>query len=102
MHAKLAWLLLIIVFLATGDALKGDSATWNANPVTNDWGLAANWTPATIPFGETAVATFGVSNVTDVAVSSSGQGNSEVMLGGITFTAGASSYTLTVVLGAYD
>ena len=39
------------------DAFAG-SATWNSNPVSNDWNTAANWTPATVPNGPEDIATF--------------------------------------------
>src|SRR5947208_13401073 len=94
------FLLCIALVVAAANALRGDSATWNPNPVSNEWGLATNWTPAIIPFGETAIATFGASNVTNLTVSSSGQGNSDVIVGGITFTPDAGSYALTVIYGS--
>jgi len=43
-------------------AVYADSATWNANPVDNDWNNPANWTPNTVPNGPNDIATFGVSN----------------------------------------
>src|SRR5262249_2932023 len=48
---------------------RADSATWNLNPVDNDWNHPANWTPATVPNGPSDVATFGISNETSVRVS---------------------------------
>ena len=62
------WLLLpCLVLMAATGALAG-SATWNLNPTNGDWNTAANWTPETVPNRETDVATFGQSNVTDIAV----------------------------------
>ena len=65
------------------------SATWILNPATGNWNTAANWNPATVPNGLSDVATFAVSNVTDVSLSSS------VTLNGIVFQAGASEFTIT-------
>jgi len=59
-----AW---IILALSTEIAAAG-SATWNLNPVDNNWITAANWTPETVPYSETDVATFGASNVTDLVM----------------------------------
>ena len=60
-------MLLLITTLATllDAQAKGGSATWNSNPINNLWNTAQNWTPATVPNGETDVATFGVSNIPD-------------------------------------
>ena len=94
--------ILLTILLLTAHLLCADDATWNLNPATNEWGLATNWTPSTVPYGETAVATFGASNVTDLTVTSSGQGDSDIILGGITFASGAGAYTLTLTYGADD
>src|SRR5262249_39743214 len=66
-----------------------DSATWNANPVDNNWSNPANWTPATVPNGPNDVATFGVSSITDVSITASIEVNS------ILFSPGASAFTIT-------
>jgi autotransporter-associated beta strand protein len=71
------------------------SATWSLNPLTSDWNTAANWTPQTVPNGDTDVATFGVSNVTDLSVSD------YVFLDSIVFNPGASAYSI-VFHGAID
>jgi len=65
------------------------SATWNLNPTTGDWNTAANWTPETIPNGSNDIATFGISNVTDVSVSVFTEVN------GIVFDSGASTFTVS-------
>ncbi|MGH8094737.1 MAG: autotransporter-associated beta strand repeat-containing protein, partial [Chthoniobacterales bacterium] len=65
------------------------SATWDLNPTSGDWNTATNWTPATVPNGARDVATFAPSNTLGVFVSA----NTEVS--GITFNAGANSFTLT-------
>jgi hypothetical protein len=61
----------IVVTLALGAlcAAYAGSATWNLNPTTGDWNVAANWTPATVPNGVSDVATFGMSNTTHVSLS---------------------------------
>jgi len=73
------------------------SATWDLNPTSSDWATAANWTPQTVPYGETDVATFDVSNVTDVMVGDPPDGTDSLnIVGDIVFNAGASSYTITI------
>ena len=59
-----------------------DSAQWDLNPSSGDWNTAANWTPMTVPNGPADIATFAVSNTTNVSISA----NTEV--NGITFTSG--------------
>jgi len=71
-----------------GVALAG-SATWQLNPANGNWNTPGNWNPATVPNGLSDVATFVVSNQTDVTVS---QG---ITLNGIVFQPGASPFTLT-------
>src|SRR3982751_476744 len=68
-------------------ALAG-SATWDLNPTSGDWNTASNWTPETVPDESTDVATFSVSNVTTVSMSS------YTFLGGLVFTPGASAFTI--------
>jgi hypothetical protein len=60
-------------------------ATWNLNPISNDWNTAANWTPATVPNGQ---ATFDVSNTTDISISAGAS------VGSIVFNPGASAFTI--------
>jgi len=67
-----------------------NSAQWDLDPVSGDWNTAANWTPMTVPNGPADIATFALSNTTDVSISA----NTEV--NGITFTAAATNpYTIT-------
>ncbi len=76
----------------------GGSATWKLNPDSSDWATPANWTPATVPYGESDVATFGVSNTTDVVLGEAPNGtDSANPVGEIVFAAGASAYTITMV-----
>src|SRR5947208_1098777 len=68
----------------------GISAQWDLDPISGDWNTAANWTPNGVPNGPADIATFGLSNTTDVSISA----NSEV--NGITFTPAATNpYTIT-------
>jgi autotransporter-associated beta strand protein len=89
----------LLLFLFAGPLLFANpvawagSATWKLNPVSGDWYTAANWTPTTIPDGPSDIASFGVSNMTDIIQSSS------TFLGAIQFDPGASSYHLDVSVG---
>jgi len=69
-------------------ALAG-SATWNLDPISNDWSTAVNWTPATVPNGPNDTATFEQSNQTNIKI----PGATE--LNGIVFNPGASAFTLS-------
>jgi hypothetical protein len=90
-----------IVVIASTCTLDAGSATWNLNPVNNQWNDAQNWTPTTVPYGENDVATFGTSNVTDVTLGVTPNGDAGNILGGIVFGPGARAYTITMtaVLG---
>jgi autotransporter-associated beta strand protein len=71
-------------------AAHANSATWDLNPGSGDWNTPANWTPMTVPNGPADIATFALSNTTNVSISA----NTEV--NGITFTAAATNpYTIT-------
>src|SRR5437867_7345038 len=80
------------IFLMARATYAG-SATWNLNPASGDWNTAANWTPATVPNDPSDVATFAVSNTTEISLSS------EVKLDSIVFDAGASMYTISTGVG---
>ena len=67
-----------------------DSATWNLNPISGDWNTPANWTPNTVPNGPNDIATFGLSNQTDITVSIQGTEVNELI-----FAPGASPFTIT-------
>jgi autotransporter-associated beta strand protein len=82
--------LAIILSLALVIPAFAGSATWNLNPISNDWNTAANWTPPTVPNGRNDRATFDFSNTTDVALSASSQ------VDRIIFNPGATPYTITV------
>jgi autotransporter-associated beta strand protein len=74
------------IVLVIAKAALGDSATWKMRPTSGDWNTAANWTPETVPNGPTDIATFDVSNTTDVSVSEI------VFLDSMVFNPGASVY----------
>src|SRR5213082_745795 len=89
--------LLILVLLLSVRILYAGSATWNLNPTSNDWNTAQNWTPATIPSSETDVATFAVSNTTNITCGDApGGAGTNTIVGDIVFTDGASAYTITI------
>ena len=67
------------------------SATWDLNATSGDWNTAANWTPMTVPNGPADIATFGLSNTTNVSISANTEVNS------ITFTAAATNPYLIAV-----
>src|SRR4030095_2037143 len=70
------------------------SAQWDLDPISGDWNTAANWTPMSVPNGPADIATFDLSNTTDVSISA----NTEV--NGITFTSAATNpYTITLSPG---
>ena len=82
----------MVLTLALGalNAIYADSATWNLNPISNDWNTAANWTPATVPNGPSDTATFDISKITSVSISATTQVNSVV------FNPGASAFRVRV------
>ena len=72
---------------SAGLAFAG-SATWQQTPATGNWNTAANWNPATVPNGPSDVATFSVSNRTNVSVTSG------ITLDSIVFQPDASGFTI--------
>ena len=68
-------------------AANAQDATWLTSPGTGDFNTAGNWTPATVPTG---TASFGASNTTSLTISAA------TTIGGWTFNAGASNYSLDV------
>jgi autotransporter-associated beta strand protein len=79
----------LVFLLIAAATVFADSATWNLNPASGDWNIAANWTPATVPNGPADTAQFGVSNTTGVSISDPTEVN------GIQFNPGASAFTIT-------
>lgn len=79
-----------VVFLClTNQAAHAGSASWNLNPGSALWDTASNWTPATEPNGPGEIATFAVSNVTNLQMAS------RVEVDSIVFNPGASAFTFT-------
>ena len=67
------------------------SAQWDLSPLSGDWNTALNWTPDQVPNGPNDVATFGLSNTTNVSISADTQVDS------IIFTpAATNSYSISV------
>jgi autotransporter-associated beta strand protein len=67
------------------------SAQWDLDPISGDWNTAANWTPDGVPNGPADIATFGLSNTTNVSISE------DTEVDGITFTSAATNpYTITL------
>ena len=86
----------LLLLAAQRPSLAG-SATWKLNPTDNLWSTSANWNPVTVPNSETDVATFGVSNITDITAGHSTDLNgAENMLAALVFKPDASAYTLRV------
>ena len=78
-----------LMFFLAGFA-RGGSATWDLNPGSGDWNTSANWTPTGVPNGPADIASFGLSNTTNVSISA----NTEV--DSIIFSSAATNpYTIT-------
>jgi len=90
---------MVMISLSATSALAG-SATWNSNPVDNQWYNPNNWTAATVPDGATDIATFG--STTQPAITISDSSDFTTVLNGITFNPGASAYILTVPATGQD
>ena len=80
-------LLASLALVDPGSALAG-SASWNLSPTTGDWNTPGNWTPSTVPNGPSDTATFGVSNITNVSLSTATEVN------GVVFGSGASAFVI--------
>jgi autotransporter-associated beta strand protein len=84
-------ILAVAISLLDPNVTHAGSATWDLNSISGDWNTAANWTPMTVPNGPADIATFALSNTTDVSISA----NTEV--DGIIFTSAATNpYLITV------
>ncbi len=86
----LAFFLAYLLALST---VYAGSATWSATPLTGDWNTVTNWMPPTIPNEPADVATFDVSNTTDISLSTGTEVNS------IVFNSSASAFSITVMPG---
>ena len=82
-------LALFCLFFRAALANAEGSASWNLNPVSEDWNTAENWTPAVVP---TNIATFNASNQTDISVS-----QFLSYADSLVFSTGASAYTITLL-----
>ena|GEM_PF-768154 len=77
-----------LIFLVSAVAYA-DSAQWNLNPMSGVWNTTANWTPMTVPNGPADIATFALSNTTNVSISKN------IEVNGIIFTSAATNpYTV--------
>ncbi len=85
--------LLIILSLTLVIHVYAGSATWDLDPASANWNNATNWTPDTVPNGPSDVATFSVSNRTDVSIAAS------VEVSEVDFTAGASAFNISAPPG---
>src|SRR5919106_585400 len=54
----------------------GISAQWDLDPISGDWNTPVNWTPNGVPNGPNDIATFGLSNSTNVSISADTEVNS--------------------------
>src|SRR5260370_16916453 len=94
MHSDIKRFAAAIAFTIAVDGAYAGSTTWNLNPANNHWSKAANWTPATVPYGENDVATFETSNVTDVMLGPPQNGYAGNLLGGIVFRPRPNAYPI--------
>ena len=85
--------LMQLTCLLAATSVQAGSATWDLDPATANWNNATNWTPETVPNGPSDVATFSVSNRTDVSIAAS------VEVSEIDFTAGASAFNISAPPG---
>src|SRR5262245_56547234 len=87
----------IVLALSVGalSAVYAGSATWSLNPTSGDWNTAANWTPPTVPNGPADVATFGLSNTTEVTLSANSTEVAEIVFN----SAATSSFNITAGAG---
>jgi len=85
----LGLLLIVLLAIASLSATFAGSATWSSNPIGGDWNTAANWIPNSFPNDPTAVATFDVSDETDISLSG------PIQVAEIVFNPGASAFTIT-------
>ena len=85
-------IVLSVLSLLPARAAAG-SATWKVDAVGH-YGVAANWTPETVPNGPTDTATFGFSNTTEIPIGLS------VTLDTMAFTADAPAYSFSFIEAA--
>jgi autotransporter-associated beta strand protein len=79
-----------LMFLVPALVYAG-SGQWDLNPTSSDWNMAENWTPMTVPNGPADIATFALSNTTNVSISE------DTEVSSIMFTSAATNaYAITV------
>lgn len=90
MQTQLLSALIAALSFAILDSMRAGSATWNLDPISDDWNTAANWTPQMVPNGPEDVATFANSNIMTISLSD----NTEVDR--IVFNPGADLFSISV------
>ena len=85
---RFATIATLALLCGSAGLVSAGSATWQQTPATGNWNTAANWNPATVPNGPSDVATFSVSNRTNVSVTSG------ITLDSIVFQSDASGFTI--------
>ncbi len=91
---RLALVLSAFLCALTNQSSQAGSATWQLDPAGNDWNAASNWMPNTVPNGPGEIATFEVSDQTDVSV------NKPTEVNEIVFAPGASAFQITAQTSA--
>ena len=86
MKKAISTLIISSFLILTAQLVLAGSATWNAVPANGGWGIATNWTPATVPKDPADTATFGSSRITTIT-------GTYLTVGSIVFNPGASAYT---------
>ena len=94
--SPLRFALLIALLVGSAGAARAGSATWDLTPVTSSWNTAGNWTPDIVPDGTGDVATFDVSNQTNVTVTITDPLLGDTVVSDIVFTPAASAYTISI------
>ncbi len=84
--------LCLAFLLLSATASLGDSGTWLANPMDNNWNNPANWSSGTVP-GPFDTASFAGSTVTNIVISSGG------LVEEFIFQEAAAAYTITALPG---
>ena len=60
--------LLVALTCGFSISVRAESATWSADPLSDDWYMAENWIPMTVPNGPHDIATIGHSTVSSVVL----------------------------------
>ena len=83
-----------LLFTAGQHLCWAGSAIWSPRPISSDWKDARNWFPRTVPNGTDDVATFGISQVTDISLTGT------TSLREMQFKAGAAAFTINAIEAA--